>query len=86
MIKLFWVILKFDRYALYVLFLLTVVFLLNQIDRFVLATISEPLARDIKFGDKACLPLNSTFAHDYKQFCINGLEDSKEPESNRQTT
>lgn len=85
MFKLFLIILKLDRYALYVLFLLTAVFVSNQIDRFAFATISQPLARDIKFGDKACLPFNSTFAHDYKDFCTYGLEDSKEPESDRQT-
>ena len=79
------VLFKFRRYAVYILFLLLGAFSLNQIDRFILAVLSQPMARDIKFGDKGCLSYNSTFSHDYKDFCVKDLEHGSEPERNQTT-
>ena len=70
---------------LYLLFLLLSVFSLNKLDRFSIAVLSQPMARDIKFGDKGCLPFNATFSRDYKTFCVNGLKESSEPENNKET-
>jgi len=72
-------------YAVYILVLLLCVFSLNKIDRFALAVLSQPMAQDIKFGDKGCLPYNSTFSYEYKEFCVKGLDDSSEPETNQTT-
>ncbi|XP_078349964.1 MFS-type efflux pump MSMEG_3705-like [Oculina patagonica] len=73
---------KAGGYAVYVLFLLLGAYLLNQLDRYALAVSSQPMAHDIKFGDKGCLPYNSTFSSDYKDFCVKSFKDSNEPERN----
>ncbi|KAK7095407.1 MFS-type efflux pump MSMEG_3705-like [Littorina saxatilis] len=41
-------------YASYVLLLMLLTYLLNQLDRYMLAITSQPLAREVHFGDKAC--------------------------------
>ena len=82
MAKGFLQIFKAGGYAVYVLFLLLGTYLLNQLDRYALAVSSQPMAHDIKFGDKGCLPYNSSFSHDYKKYCVNSLEDSSQTERN----
>lgn len=42
-------------YALYVLLLLMIVYLLNQTDRFILGVCSEEISRDLEFGKRECL-------------------------------
>lgn len=79
----FVVVFKAGGYAMYVLFLLLGAYLLNQLDRYALAVSSQPMAHDIKFGDKGCLPYNSTFSSDYKDFCVRSIKDSNEPERNQ---
>ena len=51
--------LRSSGYSLYVLALLTVTNLLNQLDRYMLAVVARPSAQEIHFGDQGCL-LNST--------------------------
>ncbi len=46
-------------YSLYVLLVLMVVYLLNQLDRFVLGIAGKSLARDLHFGTLSCY-LNSS--------------------------
>lgn len=41
-------------YPSYVLLLMLLTYLLNQLDRYMLAITAQPLARDVHFGDKAC--------------------------------
>lgn len=41
-------------YSIYVLVVLMVVYLLNQLDRFVLGIAGRSLSRDLKFGDRSC--------------------------------
>ena len=41
-------------YSLYVLLILMVVYLLNQLDRFVLGIAGKSLSTDLKFGDRSC--------------------------------
>lgn len=79
----FVVVFKAGGYAVYVLFLLLGAYLLNQLDRYALAVSSQPMAHDIKFGDKGCLPYNSTFSKHYKNFCVKSMEDSNQPERNQ---
>lgn len=79
----FVVVFKAGSYAVYVLFLLLGAYLLNQLDRYALAVSSQPMAHDIKFGDKGCLPYNSTFSSEYKDFCVKSTKDGNEPETNK---
>lgn len=74
---------KAGGYAVYVLLLLLGTYLLNQLDRYALAVSSQPMAHDIKFGDKGCLPYNSTFSKDDEKLCVNSLKDSSQPERNQ---
>ncbi|XP_043531379.1 probable anion transporter 3, chloroplastic [Chiloscyllium plagiosum] len=43
-------------YPLHVLCCLVLTYLLNQLDRYLLAIVIQPLAQDIQFGEKSCLP------------------------------
>lgn len=79
----FVVVFKAGGYAVYVLFLLLGAYLLNQLDRYALAVSSQPMAHDIKFGDKGCLPYNSTFSSEYKDVCVKSTKDSNQPERNQ---
>ncbi|XP_064420414.1 D-galactonate transporter [Latimeria chalumnae] len=42
-------------YPVYVLCLLLIIYLLNQLDRYILAIVILPLAQEIHFGDQSCL-------------------------------
>ena len=50
-------------YASYVLLLMLLTYLLNQLDRYMLAITSQSLARDVHFGDKACFHNTTLAAH-----------------------
>lgn len=69
---------KVSCYAIYAMFLLVSTFSANKLNRFLLATVSQPLARDIHFGDKGCVPVKATFSGDYKEFCMRSLNDELE--------
>ncbi|XP_038637557.1 putative glycerol-3-phosphate transporter 5 isoform X1 [Scyliorhinus canicula] len=43
-------------YPLHVLCCLLLTYLLNQLDRYILAIVIQPLAQDIQFGERSCLP------------------------------
>ncbi|XP_072908368.1 protein spinster-like [Hemitrygon akajei] len=45
-------------YPVYVLCCLLVTYLLNQLDRYVLAIVALPLAQELEFGDRSCLPVD----------------------------
>lgn len=75
-------VLKAGGYAVYVLFLLLGAYLLNQLDRYALGATSQPMAQDIHFGDKGCLPYNSTFSSN-KKFCVKSFLDSEKVEKNK---
>ncbi|PIK45432.1 hypothetical protein BSL78_17707 [Apostichopus japonicus] len=47
-------------YPLYVLLLLLVTYLLNQLDRYALAICAKPMAQEIHFGDQGCMALTNT--------------------------
>ena len=74
-------VLKAGGYAVYVLFLLLGAYLLNQLDRYALGATSMPMAQDIKFGDKGCLPRNSSFSSD-KDYCVKSYLDADKIEKN----
>lgn len=56
-------------YKLYVLLILLVTYLLNQLDRYMLAISSKAMAQEIHFGDKACMKNTSAQDSDF-----NGLK------------
>lgn len=58
----FAVFLNAKPYSLYVLFILLVTFMLNQLDRFVLPITAVKSAQELEFGDRACLKLSNTNA------------------------
>ncbi|MBN3288338.1 SPNS1 protein, partial [Polyodon spathula] len=47
---------KAGGYPVYILCILLITYLLNQLDRYILAIVILPLAQEIHFGDKSCLP------------------------------
>ncbi|XP_074655462.1 MFS-type efflux pump MSMEG_3705-like [Tubulanus polymorphus] len=46
-------------YSLYVLLLLLIAYLLNQLDRYTLAIVSTPIAQELHYGDEVCMPNTS---------------------------
>ncbi|KAL4218886.1 hypothetical protein ACF0H5_021474 [Mactra antiquata] len=46
---------KVGGYQIYVLFLFLITYLLNQLDRYMLAITIKPMAQELEFGDKGCL-------------------------------
>ena len=42
-------------YSIYVLVLLLVSYLLNQLDRYMISVCTKPMAQDIHYGDMACM-------------------------------
>ncbi|XP_067826116.1 protein spinster homolog 1-like isoform X2 [Heptranchias perlo] len=46
-------------YPVYVLCCILLTYLLNQLDRYILAIVIQPLAQDVHFGDRSCLPRGS---------------------------
>ena len=50
-------------YALYVLLVLMIVYLLNQTDRFILGVCSEEISEDLEFGKLECLVNQSSIGN-----------------------
>ena len=55
-------------YSLYVLLLLLVVYMINQLDRYALTIVAMPMAQEIHFGDRSCMPRDNS---SFKAFCSN---------------
>ena len=54
-------------YALYVLLMMLLVYLLNQLDRYTLPIVTTSVGYDLRYGDQVCMAnrhLNSTLAHE----------------------
>ena len=58
-------------YSMWVLVLLLLAYLTNQLDRYMLAITAGPMARDIQFGDKSCM-LNTTAQISGQNLTCNG--------------
>ncbi|XP_013388870.1 protein spinster homolog 1 [Lingula anatina] len=50
-------------YSLYVLLLLLIAYLLNQLDRYTLAIVTQPMAQEIHYGDHGCLDNTENVTH-----------------------
>ncbi|XP_032786983.2 MFS-type efflux pump MSMEG_3705 isoform X2 [Daphnia magna] len=46
---------KQNLYSIYVLLLFLITYLLNQLDRYMLAIVTKPLAQEIHYGDQGCM-------------------------------
>ncbi|XP_046440533.1 protein spinster homolog 1-like isoform X2 [Daphnia pulex] len=46
---------KQNIYSIYVLLLFLITYLLNQLDRYMLAIVTKPLAQEIHYGDQGCM-------------------------------
>ncbi|MBN3299814.1 SPNS1 protein, partial [Amia calva] len=66
---------KVGGYPVYVLCLLLITYLLNQLDRYILAIVILPLAQEIHFGDKSCLSNRTT--RPGPELCNNASSDSQ---------
>ena len=64
---------KASPYSLYVLFVMLVIYMLNQLDRYALSITSVEIAQSLKYGDKSCLPL-SGFPKELSNLCKNLTE------------
>jgi hypothetical protein len=59
---------KASPYSLYVLLVLFITFMLDQLDRFALPITSIEVAQDLKYGDKSCLKLGNK-SKDFVEIC-----------------
>lgn len=51
---------KAKPYSLYILILLYITYMINQLDRYALSITSVETAQELKYGDKSCLKLANT--------------------------
>jgi len=51
---------KIGLYEGYALFLFLITYLLNQLDRYMLAITIRPMTQELHFGDQGCMPSTST--------------------------
>lgn len=58
-------------YSCYVLLMLLLAYLLNQLDRYMLSITIKPLSQELKFGDKGCMVNESVNSYGDK-FTCNG--------------
>lgn len=58
-------------YSLYVLFLLLVVYMHNQLDRYALSITSIEIAQELKYGDKSCMKLDASVSTADAKKCSN---------------
>jgi len=52
----------FRLYSIYVLCMLLLTYLVNQLDRFVLGVVTKPMAQELGYGDFACMKNDSRSA------------------------
>ena len=60
-------------YNLYILFLLLIVYMFNQLDRYTLSITNVEISQSLRFGDKACLKLPNATKEE-GQICSNLTE------------
>ena len=58
-------------YSLYVLLVLLLTYMLNQLDRYALSITSVEIAQDLKYGDKSCQKLPNVAGPDDCKNYIN---------------
>ena len=62
-----------NLYSIYVLFILLLTYLLNQLDRYMLGIVTKPMAQELHYGDMACMK-NDSFGGTASQFQCNATE------------
>lgn len=71
---------KVGLYQVYALILFLITYLLNQLDRYMLAITIRPMTQELHFGDQGCMPGTSTnFSSDEldKLKCGDYLKENK---------
>ena len=70
---------KVGLYQLYALFLFLITYLLNQLDRYMLAITIKPMAQELEFGDKGCMfkPSDNYTEDDLGSVKCNAKEESR---------
>ena len=64
-------------YPLYVLLLLLLTYLLNQLDRYMLAIVTKPMAQEIGYGDKVCMTNSSYGGQALKGVTCNATSEDR---------
>lgn len=68
---------KVRAYQLYVLFLFLLTYLLNQLDRYMLAITIKPMSQELEFGDKGCLIMSNYTESDLGDVKCDALSEDK---------
>lgn len=68
---------KIGPYHFYALVLFLVTYLLNQLDRYMLAITIKPMAQELQFGDKGCMVMDNYTESDLGNVKCNALTEDK---------
>lgn len=68
---------RVGAYPMYALVLLLLAYLLNQLDRYMLAITTKPLAQEIHYGDLACMKNSSYHSKSEVNVTCNGTTQEK---------
>lgn len=68
---------KVRPYQLYVLLVFLITYLLNQLDRYMLAITIKPMAQELEFGDKGCMIMSNYSESDLGDVKCNALTEKK---------
>jgi hypothetical protein len=60
---------SFSMYSLYVLIIMLITYLLNQLDRYMLGIVTKPMSQELHYGDVACMQNDSAGAASDKVLC-----------------
>lgn len=63
-------------YSIYVLLILLLTYLLNQLDRYMLAIVTKPLAQEIHYGDQGCMTNASALIPGPQSLCQKATNES----------
>ncbi|ELU06601.1 hypothetical protein CAPTEDRAFT_220111 [Capitella teleta] len=63
-------------YSIYVLLLLVIAYLLNQLDRYTLGIVTKPMSRDLEYGDQACFRNSSLPSTVFKSAVCNATTEN----------
>lgn len=61
-------------YSIYVLILLLIAYLLNQLDRYMISICTKPMAQDIHYGTQACMK-NSSYTSAGGVNCTTSIDE-----------
>ncbi|XP_053380034.1 uncharacterized protein LOC123546771 [Mercenaria mercenaria] len=68
---------KVGPYQFYALLVFLITYLLNQLDRYMLAITIKPMAQELEFGDKGCMIMSNYTESDLGDVKCNALQEQK---------